>query len=48
MAGPDRGSFFHYGVVGFQPLSGTCSIIFSQLLDSESVYVTGCVRMEYL
>ena len=47
LAGPDRGSFFHCGVVGFQPLAGTCYIYFSQILDSECAYVPVSVRMAY-
>ena len=47
IASSGRGSFFYSGVVGFQPLEGTCSIIFSQLLDSECACVTKFVRMTY-
>ena len=45
---PYRGSFFHCRVVGFQPLLGACSVIFSQLLDSRCAYIPGSVRMTYL
>ena len=41
----NRGSFFQYVVAGFQPLAGTCSITFSQLLDSECADLSGYVRM---
>ena len=41
------GKFFHCEVIGLQPLESTCSIIFSQLLDSECAYVSGYARMAY-